>query len=38
MSLIAPHVYLSSIVYAKDKFFMGKENIKYCLVVGTELT
>ena len=34
MSLIEPHLYLSSIVYAKDKYWLKKNNIKNILVIG----
>ena len=34
MSLIEPHLFLSSIVYAKDKYWLKQNKIKNILVIG----
>lgn len=34
MSNISPYLYLASIVYAKDRYWLKKNQIHYILVVG----
>lgn len=34
MSEIVPHVYLSSVVYAKDSYWLKKNQISNILIIG----